>query len=145
MIKLINLLVENSNYSEYSNDALKDMIINLSRYEGNEEIIAKVKDELKKRELAECGGCERQGTDYTHGHDHEASMADSELRDMISNASKLQNMIQPGDELPGWVSAYISLAADYMHSVAEYMAGQQAEMQATAPTPGFAIVAEKKK
>lgn len=95
--------------------------------------------------LNECGDCERQGTDYTHGHDHEASMADSELRDMISNASKLQNLIQPGDELPGWVSAYISLAADYMHSVAEYMAGQQAEMQATAPTPGFAVVAEKKK
>ena len=26
-------------YSEYSNDALTDMIINLSRYEGNEDII----------------------------------------------------------------------------------------------------------
>jgi len=93
--------------------------------------------------LNECGDCERQGTDYTHGHDHEASMADSELRDMISNASKLQNIIQPGDELPGWVSAYISLAADYMHSVAEYMIGKQHEMGAMQqPTPGFAVVAE---
>ena len=36
-------------YSEYSNDALTDMIINLSRYEGNEDIIQMVKDELKKR------------------------------------------------------------------------------------------------
>jgi ribosomal protein S20 len=36
-------------YSEYSNDALTDMIINLSRYEGNEDIIGMVKDELKKR------------------------------------------------------------------------------------------------
>jgi hypothetical protein len=38
-----------SDYSEYSNDALADMIINLSRYEGNEDIIQMVKDELKKR------------------------------------------------------------------------------------------------
>ena len=97
-----------------------------------------------KQQLNECDDCERQGTDYTHGHDHEASMADSELRDMISNASKLQNIIQPGDELPGWVSAYISLAADYMHSVAEYMEGKQVEMGAggemgATATPGFAI------
>jgi hypothetical protein len=96
--------------------------------------------------LNECGDCDRQGTDYTHGHDHEASMADGELRDMISNASKLQNMIQPGDELPGWVSAYITLAADYMHSVAEYMAEQQAEIGSIQQsTPGYAVYEDKKK
>lgn len=91
--------------------------------------------------LKECGDCERQGTDYTHGHDHEASMADGELRNLISNASKLQNMIQPGDELPGWVSSYITLASDYMHSVAEYMAEQGAEMQQEPEqaTPGYAV------
>lgn len=112
------------------------------------EILYKALQEAKQP-LSECDGCERQGVDYTHGHDHEASMADSELRDMISNASKLQNIIQPGDELPGWVSAYISLAADYMHSVAEYMEGKQAEMGAdgqaiTVATPGFAIYETKK-
>ena len=91
--------------------------------------------------LKECGDCERNSTDYTHGHDHEASMADSELRDMISNASKLQNLIQPGDELPGWVSAYITLASDYMHSVAEYMEGQKAEMEyeEEPELPSFAV------
>jgi len=75
-----------------------------------------------------CDDCDREGTSWVHGQDHEASMADSELRDLISNASKLQNMIEPGDELPGWASAYITLAADYMHSVAEYMEGKSAEM-----------------
>ena len=91
--------------------------------------------------IKECGDCERQGVDYTHGHDHEASMAESELRDLISNASKLQNIIQPGDQLPGWVSAYISLASDYMHSVAEYMIQQQAEMgdQGEEATPGYIV------
>lgn len=52
--------------------------------------------------------------------DHEASMAKGELKDLVSNASKLYNLIQPGTELPGWVSAYITLASDYMHSVTEY-------------------------
>ena len=52
--------------------------------------------------------------------DHESTMAKGELKDLISNASKLYNIIQPGTELPGWVSAYITLASDYMHSVAEY-------------------------
>jgi hypothetical protein len=38
-----------SNFSEYSNDALNDMIINLSRFEGNEEEIQMVKAELARR------------------------------------------------------------------------------------------------
>ena len=53
--------------------------------------------------------------------DHEAKMAKGELRDMIMNANKLYKMIGEQDNLPGWVSAYITLASDYMHSVAAYM------------------------
>jgi hypothetical protein len=51
MIKLIELIQENK-FSDYSNDALTDMIINLSRYEGNKELIASVKDELERRKKA---------------------------------------------------------------------------------------------
>ena len=36
-------------FKDYSNDALTDMIINLSRYEGNEKEIAGVRDELARR------------------------------------------------------------------------------------------------
>lgn len=39
----------NESFDEYSNDALTDMIVNLSRYEGNEEAIQRVKQELNKR------------------------------------------------------------------------------------------------
>ena len=90
--------------------------------------------------LTECNECGR-GRDWNHGHDHEASMAKNELRDMISNASKIDTMVQDNDNLPGWVSAYISLAADYMHSVAEHLAGKSAQMQQEpqAPTPGYAM------
>lgn len=102
-----------------------------------------------KDPMDECGGCERDGVDYTHGHDHEASMAEAELKDLVSNASKLLNIIKPGDQLPGWASAYITLASDYMHSVAEYMHQQQSEIGAdgqvvTIATPGFAVYETKK-
>jgi hypothetical protein len=90
-----------------------------------------------KNLLKECGDCQR---DWNGGHDHEASMAKNELRDLVSNASKVDNLVQDQDNLPGWVSAYITLAADYMHSVAEYLGGEAAQMGANQePTPGYAI------
>ena len=61
MRQLAGLIKESDleDYSEYSkslskhsNDALADMIVNLSRYEGNEEEIQQIKDELKRRNKA---------------------------------------------------------------------------------------------
>lgn len=86
--------------------------------------------------------CEECGRDWNRGQDHEAPMAHGELKDAISNASKIQNMIGQADNLPGWVSSYITLASDYLHSVAEYMAGQGGEMQE--PGPGFSMNEAKK-
>ena len=90
--------------------------------------------------LPECENC---GRDWNHGHDHEASMAKDELKDMISNASKIDNLVGDSDQLPGWVSAYISLAADYMHSVAEFLAGESTEAEHQ-PGPGFNMMEAKK-
>jgi hypothetical protein len=59
--------------------------------------------------------------------DHEASMAKGELRDMLMNGAKLYQMITPGENLPGWVSSYITLASDYIHSVTEYMIEKSVE------------------
>lgn len=53
--------------------------------------------------------------------DHEATMAKAEIRDMVKNAKEIYKLIKEGDNLPGWISAYITLASDYMHSIAEYM------------------------
>jgi hypothetical protein len=50
MKQLAGLINESEDrFSEYSNDALADMIINLSRFENNEEDIQDVKDELARR------------------------------------------------------------------------------------------------
>ena len=54
-------------------------------------------------------------------HDHEAKMAKGELRDMVTLGAELYSMIQEGDNLPGWASAYITLASDYIHSVHQHM------------------------
>ena len=67
-----------------------------------------------------CDTCGHEHGEYQH-HDHEAQMAKGELRDMLTHGAKLYQMIQPGQNLPGWVSAYITLASDYIHSVTEYM------------------------
>jgi hypothetical protein len=72
------------------------------------------------------GGCSTCGGGH-ETEDHEASMAKAELHDMIKNGAELYKMIQPGQELPGWVSAYITLASDYIHSVNEYMSEKNNE------------------
>ena len=58
-------------------------------------------------------------------HDHEAKMAKAEIRGMVKHGAELYNMIQEGDNLPGWVSAYITLSADYIHSIYQYMVENQ--------------------
>jgi len=57
--------------------------------------------------------------------DHEASMARAELYKSAEYAIKIFHMIQPGDNLEGWVSAKITKAADYLDSVAHYMEYQK--------------------
>lgn len=51
-------------------------------------------------------------------------MAQGELKELQSNVSKLINMLGDNPQLPGWVSAYITLASDYMNSVAQYISNQ---------------------
>jgi hypothetical protein len=55
ILKNRGMIVEVSteeSFKDYSNDALTDMIINLSRYENNEDSIARVKAELARRKQA---------------------------------------------------------------------------------------------
>jgi len=88
---------------------------------------AKGKKKTDKKKLKECAECGDESHDWTGGHDHEGSMAKSEVKDMIQNAVKLHKMLGENDELPGWVSAYITLASDYIHSVTEHLSGKESE------------------
>ena len=97
---------------------------------------------IKLAELLKETPCNECGRDWNNGHDHEAPMAKNEIRDAISNASKIDNLIGENDNLPGWVSAYITLAADYLHSVAEYMDGHSSRMSQE-PGPGYNMMESK--
>ncbi len=97
---------------------------------------------IKLAELLKETPCNECGRDWNRGHDHEAPMAKNEIRDAISNASKIDNLIGENDNLPGWVSAYITLAADYLHSVAEYMDGHSSRMSQE-PGPGYNMMESK--
>jgi hypothetical protein len=54
-------------------------------------------------------------------HDHEAGMARGQLYNSIKNAMALFDMIQPGDNLEGWVAAKITKAADYLNTVHDHL------------------------
>lgn len=56
---------------------------------------------------------------FTESIDHEASMAQGELIQIAKNARRIYDLIKDGDELPGWVSSYMTLANDYLNSVVE--------------------------
>lgn len=110
-------------------------------YDGDGEIESSEEEYKGSRDKAirgvdeTCDGCQRSGhgaepqeQDFTHGHDHEGSMAVSELKSLQANSSRLINLIGQNAELPGWVSAYISLAADYMNSVSDYLSNEADQM-----------------
>jgi hypothetical protein len=78
-----------------------------------------VEESQQKTEAAEMG--------RKHMQDHEGKMAKGELRDMIKNGLIIYKSFDKNDELPGWVSSYITLASDYMHSVMEYMVEQNSD------------------
>jgi hypothetical protein len=59
---------------------------------------------------------------YDEGeYDREGDMAKSDLRSIISNAQKLHDMMDDADNLPEWVQSKITLAEDYISTVANYM------------------------
>ena len=60
-------------------------------------------------------------TEFLKEDDHEASMARAELMQIAKNAIALAKIVHEGDDLPGWVSSYITLANDHLNSVHEYM------------------------
>lgn len=60
-------------------------------------------------------------------YDQEGDMAKSDLRSIIANAQKLHDMIDDADNLPEWVQSKITLAEDYISTVANYMNSEMNE------------------
>ena len=54
-------------------------------------------------------------------YDYEGDMARSQLQSIINNAQKVHDMLEDDDNLPEWVQSKITLAEDYISTVANYM------------------------
>jgi hypothetical protein len=62
---------------------------------------------------------------YDEGeYDREGDMAKSDLRSIIANAQKMHDMIDDADNLPEWVQSKITIAEDYISTVANYMTAE---------------------
>jgi hypothetical protein len=65
---------------------------------------------------------------YDEGeYDREGDMAKSDLRSIIDNAQRLHDMIDDADNLPEWVQSKITLAEDYISTVANYLTSEMKE------------------
>ena len=60
-------------------------------------------------------------------YDQEGDMAKSDLRSIIANAQKLHDMIEDADNLPEWCQNKITLAEDYISTVANYLTAEMNE------------------
>ncbi len=60
-------------------------------------------------------------------YDYEGDMAKSDLRSIIHNAQQLHDMLDDNTNLPEWVQSKITLAEDYMSTVANYMRSEMKE------------------
>jgi hypothetical protein len=65
-------------------------------------------------------------------YDQEGDMAKSDLRSIMANAQKLHGMIEDADNLPEWCQNKITLAEDYISTVANYLTAEMKEEVDTA-------------
>ena len=114
----------------YSNDAIADMIVNLNRYEGNEELIADLENILKQRKNKSVS------EDLDVGHqDDEPKMLKSTLYRSAKMAAMLYKELDKYDDMPtevdfpNWWQAKLIKAHDYLTSAFDYLDGEQKTAQ----------------
>jgi len=60
-------------------------------------------------------------------YDYEGDMAKSQLRSIIANAKRAHDMLEDDTNMAEWVQSKITLAADYISTVADYMQSEMKE------------------
>ena len=58
-------------------------------------------------------------------YDQEGAMGRNEIHTMMRNAKQLEQMLGDNDNLPEWVQKNLSLASDYMQTIADYLASEK--------------------
>lgn len=70
-------------------------------------------------------------------YDYEGDMARGQLQSIANNAQRVHDMLKDNDNLPEWVQSKITLAEDYISTVANYMMSEIDEQAPVAPVPGM--------
>jgi hypothetical protein len=127
------LLLNEAEFDSKKSDLNKDGKI--SSYEKNRGMaIAKNMKEavpFKKNALGEQPAYMPHDAENLEEHDwmtdmnDEVSMARTQLKTIIENATKLMQMSQDGDQYDSWVQAKLTKAADYLQSVYNYQSTEQ--------------------
>jgi len=60
-------------------------------------------------------------------YDYEGDMAMSDLRSILHNAKEIHDMLEPKTNMPEWCQSKITLAEDYLSTVANYLRGEMNE------------------
>jgi len=60
-------------------------------------------------------------------YDYEGDMAKSDLRSILHNAKVIHDMLEPNTNMPEWCQSKITLAEDYISTVANYLRGEMNE------------------
>jgi hypothetical protein len=105
-----NDISEKTDYQKRREDE-DDYKTSKSRYPKNDYLSKRKKEDLKEDDWMQA--------------DDESDMANSQLRSIHSNASKIENLIGDGDQLDAWVQAKLTKAEDYLDSVAGYLEGEK--------------------
>ena len=105
-----------SEAKEIGDDAINDGTPPELRKRGNKTVITS--DEIKEavKDKLDIGE-----------YDQEGDMAKSDLRSIMANAQKLHDMIEDADNLPEWCQNKITLAEDYISTVANYLTAEMSE------------------
>lgn len=85
-----------------------------------------VEDDLHKMDMSMMAGEDPER--FLHGkdpHDDEGSMVKSRLYSMKQMAKDVCDILNPADQLPGWVQDHISVAHENLQQVHGYLMGQQ--------------------
>jgi len=108
-------------YEWRQNQLLKEAEFDPKKSDLNKD--GELSDYEKKRGMAIAKNIEEH--DWATDMNDEVSMARTQLKTIIENASKLMQMSKEGQQYDAWVQSKITKAADYLQSVYDYQSTEQ--------------------
>ena len=107
-------------YNSYMDEST---ISPMKRFEGTKSLVKTYKADTPGQPVKEA----KDPDEY----DQEGEMAKGQLRTIIANAKRAHDMLEDNTNMAEWVQSKITLASDYISSVADYMQSQLKEGKTT--------------